>query len=101
MSFHSILEKLKDATHPVAGSIAKGTDFTILGIAFKKDMVLKEHVTNLPAKLIVLEGSVSYKTFTQNLLLEKYSTHEIPAHEKHSVVAHEDSICLLIRAKFD
>ncbi len=101
MNFDHILDKLITSTHPVAASIANGQDFSVLGIGFKKDMILKEHVTAVPAKLIVLDGLVTYQTAEGNTLLKKYAEIIIPANEKHAVIAHEDSMCLLIRAKLE
>lgn len=101
MVFNTILEKLATAGRPVALAIAKGAEFSILAIGFKKGMILQEHVTSVPAKLIVLEGSVTYQTGPNTIPLEKYAEMSIPANEKHAIFAHADSMCLLIRAKLE
>ena len=60
-------------------------------------MVLKEHKANVPTKLIVLEGSVNYKSERTEIKLGKYDEFEIPINELHAVNALADSVCMLIQ----
>ncbi|MCM5662987.1 cupin domain-containing protein [Galbibacter mesophilus] len=95
MVLQEIKSKLDEAKHPVAKSIHQGTNFKVLGIGFKKGMVLKEHKANITSKLTVLEGSVVYKEGDKNITLERYEVVDIPVDVLHSVEAIEDSLCLL------
>lgn len=97
MIIKEILEQLKTSEKPVAKAIHKGTNFHVLIIGFKKGMILKEHKTNLPAKLTVLTGSVIYKQDSTIKTLLQYNETEIPIGIIHSVECIDDSLCLLIQ----
>jgi quercetin dioxygenase-like cupin family protein len=95
MTIKNVLELLELATTPVAKVIHKGDHFKVLALAFKKGMILKEHKSNLPAKLTVLEGSVIYFENDGQKVLNKYETTDIPIGVIHSVECTQDALCLL------
>lgn len=97
MMFKTIFEKLKQSENPVFQLVQDTADSKVIAIAFKKGMLLKPHTTALPARLIVIEGKVSYNQdqFEQQLL--KYDEHAIPCDVMHWVKAEEDSLCLLFK----
>ena len=97
MIIKEILAELEIKEHPVAKALYKNTGFKVLVMAFKKDMLLKEHKANLPTKLVVIKGEVIYKSETTEQFLSCYDEFEIPVNEAHSVYAKEDSLCLLIQ----
>lgn len=90
-----ILQKLETAKNPIAQAIHKGDHFRVLGLAFKKGMILKEHQAHMPSKLTVLSGLVVYREGEKEIKLEQYEACDIPVNITHSVEALEDSMCLL------
>lgn len=97
MIIKELLTQLETSDKPIAKSIRKGESFNLISIGFKKDMILKEHMTTIPAKLIVVKGCVVYKEIDFSSTLHEYDTYDIPVNIKHSVVALEDSLCFLIK----
>ena len=97
MIIKEILSEIETKEHPVAKALFKKEGFKVLMIAFKKGMVLKEHKANVPTKLVVLEGSVKYKSETTEIELGKYDEFEIPINELHAVNALENSLCMLVQ----
>lgn len=82
---------------PVIKVLEKGEQFKVIVLAFKKGMELKAHQTPIPARLLVMDGVVSYREESRTLVLEKYDDLSIPILVQHSVLAIEDSTCLLIQ----
>ena len=97
MIIKEILSELAMKDHPVAKALFKKEGFKVLVLAFKDGMVLKEHKANVPTKLIVLEGSVNYKSETTEIKIGKYDEFEIPINELHAVNALTDAVCMLIQ----
>lgn len=95
MTIADILSELDQSEHPVARALHKHDHFKVLFIGFKKGMRLAEHTTKFPAKITVLQGSITYKEPTYNVTLNKYDERAIPVDVIHSVEALEDSLCLL------
>ena len=94
---HDILTKLETAENPVAQVIQKNDCGKTMVIAFKKGMVLKEHKTDISARLIVIKGEVIFKINETEEVLKLYDEKIIPINELHSVVANEESLCLLFK----
>ena len=97
MIIKQILEDLKSSTKPVAKILQKGKDFKIIAIGFNKDAVLDDHKTDLPAKLVVLEGKVVYKEGDKIVMMSQYDEVAIPVNVIHSVTALEQSLCMVIK----
>ena len=97
MIIKEVLHELELKNHPVAKALYKKEGFKILVLAFKKDMVLKEHKAYVPTKLVVIKGEVIYKSEITEQYLHCYDEFEIPVNELHAVVAKEDSLCMLIQ----
>jgi len=97
MIIKATLAEMETKEHPVAKALYKKEGFKVLVLAFKKDMVLKEHKANVPTKLVVIKGEVTYKSDTTEQLLHCFDEFEIPVNELHAVVAKEDSLCMLIQ----
>jgi quercetin dioxygenase-like cupin family protein len=95
MTIKSIYEKLEQSANPVAQVLHKGENSKVLVIGFKKGMILKEHTTMIPSKLTVLLGSVQFNADDQTEILGIYDEKIIPHGIMHSVIALEDSLCLL------
>lgn len=97
MMFKEIFQKLENATNPVAQVVQNTACGKVVGIAFKKGMILKEHKTDVSAKLLVIKGNVIYKEQNQQEQLFLYDEKNIPVAVPHSVEAIEDSLCLLFK----
>jgi quercetin dioxygenase-like cupin family protein len=97
MAIKEALEEVELKTHPVARILHKGDMFKVIVIAFKKDMILREHKTHLPATITVVKGKVNYRKEDSVTTINEYDEFQIPIHETHSIEALEDSICLLIQ----
>jgi quercetin dioxygenase-like cupin family protein len=97
MMFKEILQKLENAVNPVAQVVQNTSCSKVMVIAFKKGMILKEHKTDVPAKLLVIKGNVIYKEQNQQEELFLYDEKDIPVAVLHSVEAIEDSLCFLFK----
>ncbi len=99
MTIKDVKEKLKTSINPVAKVLHHGEGFKVLIIGFSNAMILKEHKTQIPSKLTVLEGSVLYKQADTIVKLNQYDEQVIPIDKIHSVEALADSLCLLTQGK--
>ena len=97
MIIKEIEDKIPLSDKPITKSIAKTNAYNLIGIGLKKGVELKEHITTIPAKLIVIKGIVQYKTADQIITLHQYESHDIPINEKHAVIAIENSLCFLLK----
>ena len=85
------------AAGPVVKILKQGSGYKMMAIGLKKGAVLKEHKTAVPATLIVTEGNVLYNEHERSVDLKRDADFEIPVNVLHSLLALEDSICLLIQ----
>lgn len=92
-----IQEKLMSSTKPVARLYYKSEPSKTKFIGFNNGMTLDQHKTNLPARLMVLTGKVTYKQGDDTTVLHQYEFKDIPADILHEVYADEDSLCMLIK----
>ena len=96
MIIKQVLARLEEAGSPVVQVLQQQSAGKVLVLGFKKGMVLKEHQTQIQAKLVVVNGSVVYKEGDKSVTLSKCSDLDIPIKVMHSVEALDDSVCLLI-----
>ncbi len=89
------LEELETKNNPVAKVLHKAADSKAIVMVFKKGMLLKEHKSNLSAKLTIFSGSVNFEMLGKTSLLNQYDTMDIPVNEVHAVTALEDTLALL------
>ena len=97
MIIKDILKQIETAEKPVAKMLRKGEHFHVLAIGFKKDMILAEHTSSLPARLLVVKGAVVYNDAQGPHPLGLYDEFEIPVDDPHWVEASEDSLILVIK----
>lgn len=97
MIIQEVLFQLKSATSPVFKILQSNDRVKVIVLGFKKKMILKEHQTDVSAKLIVIDGSVIYKEAGRIVTMNKFDDVDIPIDVMHSVEAVEDSICFLIK----
>lgn len=94
---NEMLSEIEKSEKPVVKVLFKYDTSKVIAIAFKKGMILKEHKTNVPTKLIVLKGHVVYEEEKRTFSLETLDEMMIPIGVLHLVEAFEDSVCLLIQ----
>lgn len=97
MIIGEVLGQLENASGPVIKVAHQGPGFKLLVVGFKGGMTLKEHKTMLPARLMVVEGSVVYNEGDKHVPLRKQEDYDVPVDVLHSVTATEDSVCVLIQ----
>lgn len=101
MVIKTVLEQLEnqDTDRPSIKILKKGEGYKVIVLGFKKGMILKEHSTPIPAKLVVIEGKVNYKEADRVVPLDKFDEMDIPINVIHAVEALEESICFLIQGE--
>lgn len=97
MIIQEVLAQLENAVNPIVKILQRGDQFKVIVMGFKKGMVLKEHQTPIPAKLVVIDGSVLYRQGEGSVTLNRFDEQKIPVAVIHSVEALENSICILIQ----
>lgn len=97
MTIKQIFNDLDSAKRPIAKILQSGSNFKVIAIGFTKNMILDDHKTDIPAKLVVLEGKVIYKEGEKIVMLSQYEETPIPVNVIHSVTALENSLCLVIK----
>ena len=98
MVISQIKEELETSQKPIAKSLHHNKNFRVIALGFKKDMILTAHTAKWPSKLTILEGSVIYNEGDKSIEIKQYEEYEIPVGILHSVVANEDSLCLLTQS---
>lgn len=96
MILKQMMEDLESQSRPIAKQLYKNQMTKVLAIAFKKNMILKEHKAPGLTRLFVMGGKIEYRSNPQTLILSEYDEMEIPLDEVHSVYAIEDSLITLI-----
>lgn len=98
---HQLRKERITSKVPVVKVFEKNSGLKIIGIALGKDVVLKEHMTKLESKLVILEGAVEYIEESRSFTFHHFDEFDIPINTKHSLLAKEDSLCLLIQKSND
>ena len=97
MIINEIQEKLETAIKPVARLYYKAGEYKTMFIGFKKGMTLEQHKTQVPARLMVITGMVTYIEEGDKTTLKMYEYQDIPVNIIHEVHAEEDSLCMLVQ----
>lgn len=97
MILKEIIQELETSKDPVYKMLRKGETSHILAIGFKKNMLLKKHKSDIPARIVVIKGEVVYHNENGSTTLSLYEEYEIPVKEFHWVVANEDSLMLVMK----
>jgi quercetin dioxygenase-like cupin family protein len=96
MIIKEMLSQLESADAPVIKVLKSYTAGKALALVLKKGMILKEHKTAIPGKLVVMDGAVTYKQEGKSVTLNKFSDLDIPVDVLHSLEAEQDSVCLVV-----
>ncbi len=97
MLVKEILSELPTATKPAVRKFEQKEGSHVLAIGLNKNVLLKEHKSDIPAKILVIKGSITYITGDKRTNLDLFDEHIIPIGEYHAVEPHEDSIFLVIK----
>jgi quercetin dioxygenase-like cupin family protein len=77
--------------------VSKSETCETLLITLEKDTLFPEHTSPRDALLVMLAGAINFSISERELLVQEGQSFSFPAHEKHHVVAKEDSKFLIIR----
>lgn len=97
MILEEILSEMEKVEKPVVKRLREGNDFHVLAIGMKKNVLLKEHKSDLRAKIVVIKGSILYTSEREQKQLDLFEEYEIPVKEYHAVEAVEDCLFLVIK----
>ena len=97
MTIKDIKKDVESAKRPVPRVLKSGDNFKVIIIGFKDKIILDDHKTDIPARLVVLEGKVIYKEGDKTVIMNQYDEVNIPVNIIHSVTALEDSLCMVVK----
>ncbi len=97
MLVKEILSELSTATKPVVRRFEQENGSHVLAIGLNRNVILKEHKSDIPARILVIKGGITYIAGEKRVKLELFDEHIIPIGEFHSVEPQEDSIFLVIK----
>lgn len=100
-SLTSMAEQLmEEATSATSGraslTLARGDEMTIILITLKAEYALDEHPAPAAATVVMLSGSIIFKTSTKNITIVEGESVTFTADILHSVHANEDSTFLVV-----
>lgn len=97
MLIKEILSELPTATKVLVKRFEQEEGSHVLAIGLNRDVILKEHKSDIPARILVIKGAVTYIAGEKRTRLDLFDEHIIPVGEYHAVEPHEDSIFLVIK----
>lgn len=97
MVLKEILSEIETTDKAVVRKLQNGKEHQVLAIGLQKNAILKEHKTDIPAKLYVLQGEVTYRTGGTENTVKQFEEQEIKVGDLHSVIANENSLFLVIK----
>lgn len=97
MLVKELISELPTATKILVRKFEQEAGSHVLAIGLNKDVILKEHKSDIPARILVIKGAVTYIAGEKRTRLELFDEHIIPVGEYHAVEPHEDSIFLVIK----
>lgn len=97
MLLKEINKNLSTATKPLVKRFEQEEGSHVLAIGLGKDVILKEHKSDIPASIVMIKGAVTYIAGEERTSLNVFDEHIIPVGEYHSIEPQEDSIFLVIK----
>lgn len=89
--------ELSTASKPLVKKFEQEEGSHVLAIGLNKDVILKEHKSDIPARILVIKGAITYIAGDKRTDLNVFDEHQIPIGEYHSVEPLEESIFLVIK----
>ena len=93
---YTVAEELKTSDRPVIKKLYSKHGTKLLAIGLREGVVLAEHTAPGKAQLMVIKGEIDFNTETESRRYDCFETYDIPLNVKHSVVAIEDAMFLLL-----
>lgn len=81
---------------PAMITLLKGEHTKAFVVGLLKDQVLTKHKTMVPALLLVIDGTITFKMKSQVMLLNKYDVYSIPLDVEHEVIGIEEKNSFII-----
>ena len=97
MLVKEIISELPTATKPVVRKFEQEDGSHVFAIGLNGDVTLKEHKSDIPARILVIKGAITYIAGEKRTELGLFDEHIIPIGEYHSVEPKEESIFLVIK----
>ncbi|MDY3317944.1 hypothetical protein PG637_00785 [Riemerella anatipestifer] len=76
--------------------IKKSDTLKQFAVGLGKDVVLKKHITPVPATLVVLKGNINFEIEGKTHLFKAWDTYEIPVNIPHEVVGISDENLFIV-----
>lgn len=97
MILKQIAEEIQHSDKPVVKKLQEAEGGHVLAIGLKHKVLLQEHKSDVPAKILVIKGKIAYHRKEEKTILDLWEEYDIPAGEYHRVSALEDSLFLVIK----
>ena len=97
MTLKEVLKEMEAAKKPVVKKLQEGKEGHVLAIGMQSEVILKEHKSDIPAKIVVIKGQIAYNAEDEQIILDLFEEFDIPVGEYHWVQALKDSIFLVIK----
>ena len=88
---------MEAAKKPVVKKLQEGKEGHVLAIGMQAEVILKEHKSDIPAKIVVIKGQIAYNAGDKHTILDLFQEYNIPVGEYHWVQALKDSLFLVIK----
>ncbi|NJC26970.1 cupin domain-containing protein [Neolewinella antarctica] len=95
-SISSVMLRMKTARGLVTEIMHKTDHSKVIVIGLNADVMMRDHVSRVPAKLLVLSGSVMYRDADKSVPLFQYDELTIPIDVLHSLRGIRRGVCLLL-----
>lgn len=97
MLLKEMIAELPTASKPLVKRFEQEEGSHVLAIGLNKEVLLKEHKSDIPARIVVIKGAITYIAGGKKTDLDIFDEYVIPIGEYHSVEPREDSIFLVIK----
>ena len=97
MTLKEVLKEMEAAKKPVVKKLQEAKEGHVLAIGMQAEVILKEHKSDIPAKIVVIKGQIAYNAGDKQTLLDLFEEYNIPVGEYHWVQALKDSLFLVIK----
>lgn len=97
MIIQEIINLMPSSDKVITRILRKYDQNRIIAIGLKKGLFLPDHITDVPALLIPIQGKVYFRSEVLSMEVQALEEVEIPLNVVHSLEALEDSICILIK----
>ncbi|NJW52333.1 hypothetical protein [Salinimicrobium oceani] len=97
MLLKELNRELSSASKPLVKRFEQAEGSHVLAIGLNHDVILKEHKSDIPARIVVIKGAITYISGNNSIHLDVFDELEIPIGEYHSIEPREASIFFVIK----